>query len=65
MENKELIKKAKKEAESMVHRRTVTRAESKRRVVKWIDSNIPRGGFSDEVIEFWKEVRKQIFELDT
>ena len=40
--------------------RVVTVEEAKRKFKKWIDEGLLKGGFSDDVIEYWTEVKKEV-----
>jgi protein associated with RNAse G/E len=47
---------AKMEVESLV----VTEEEAKKRVKNWIAENLNKGSFSKGVVQFWREVYKQV-----
>ena len=45
-----------------IKKRVVTKDDAKISYLKWIESNLT-SSFSDEVIEFWLEVKKEIKKL--
>tara|TARA_R110000850_G_scaffold14183_2_gene45443 strand:- start:1836 stop:2018 length:183 start_codon:yes stop_codon:yes gene_type:complete len=55
--------KAKAVAKKEVEGRVVTIQEAKDNFKKWIKETSSVGGFSEEVLDFWNEVSKQVDEL--
>ena len=55
--------KAKKVAKEEVEKRIVTKDEAKSRFKYWIKNATSHGVHGEGVIDFWKEVSKQVDEL--
>lgn len=55
--------KAKAVAKKEVERRIVTIQEAKDNFKQWIDNSSCYGYYTDDVIDFWAEVKKQVDEL--
>ena len=63
MDFKELKIKAKETAIKEVEKRIVTKEDAKQNFLKWIEQSSKYGVYTDEVVYFWKEVKKEVAKL--
>jgi len=63
MEFKDLKIKAKETAIKEVEKRIVTKEDAKQNFLKWIEQSSKYGAYTDEVVYFWKEVKKELVKL--
>ena len=47
-----------------IKRRIVTLEKAKKDFKEWIDEGLMRGGFSDDVIRYWIEVKNEVDKID-
>lgn len=48
-----------------IKRRVVTVEKAKRDFKRWIDEGLLRGGFSEDVIQYWIEVKKEVDKIES
>ena len=48
-----------------IKRRVVTLDKAKEDFKNWINEGLSRGGFSDDVIDYWRKVKKEIDKIKT
>jgi len=47
-----------------IKKRVVTVEKAKKEFNKWIDDALSRGGFTEQVIGYWIEVKKELDKID-